>query len=167
MRMIMVALVGLAVACGGTETSVQTESARPPAAGAPAPGAARPDAARPADPASPAEVHEVRMGLAAGQYFFEPATLTIQVGDTVRWININGGPHNVQFKQDQVPPGAAEILNAAMPGRLNSLYGPFLVDSLARYEVSFAGVPPGTYTYVCSPHEMLGMTALLIVAREE
>jgi plastocyanin len=109
-------------------------------------------------------VHEVRMELASGQYRFVPAQLTIQAGDLVRWINVSGGPHNVHFKRDQVPAGAADVLNAAMKGRLQDLQGPFLLDSLASYDVSFVGAPAGSYAYTCSPHEALGMNARLTVA---
>jgi plastocyanin len=39
------------------------------------------------------------------------------------------------------------------------------MDDGAVYEISFAGAPEGTYAYVCTPHEMVGMLATLTVAR--
>jgi len=36
-----------------------------------------------------------------GDNFFSPANLTIQAGDTVRWVNAGGGnPHNVTQNND-------------------------------------------------------------------
>jgi plastocyanin len=103
------------------------------------------------------------MELRDGKYQYSPVDLTIKVGDTVRWINASGGPHNVSFYQDKVPAGAADVLNAAMPNRMGPLSGPLLTDSLAVYQVSFANAPTGTYGYYCIPHEALGMKATLTI----
>ena len=103
------------------------------------------------------------MELVNKKYRFTPATLTIKAGDVVRFINASGGPHNVAFKKDKIPAGAEAVLNAAMKGRISNLGGPFIKDSLAAYEISFAGAPAGSYTYTCLPHELLGMTATLTV----
>ena len=55
-------------------------------------------------------VHEVQMVLNdAGEYRYVPDELTIKVGDTVRWINASGGPHNVAFRVDGIPEGAADV----------------------------------------------------------
>jgi plastocyanin len=149
MRLIWMA-GGLALlACGGTE-------------------AARDEAAAAAAPDTVAVVHEVRMLLnERGDYVYQPAELTIRPGDRVRWVNVSGGPHNVAFYADRIPPGALEVLNAAMPERLGGqdLVGKLLMDDGASYEISFAGAPEGTYAYLCTPHEMMGMQATLIVAR--
>jgi len=104
------------------------------------------------------------MELANKKYRYAPATLTIKAGDVVRFINVSGGPHNVAFKKDKIPAGAQAVLNAAMRGRLQDLMGPYIKDSLATYDVSFAGAPAGSYTYACSPHEPLGMVATLTVS---
>lgn len=146
MNRILTGLALFALACGGDKGasagSRQAQTAAPPAA----------------------PVHEVRMELVKGAFRFTPATLTIKPGDVVRWINWSGGPHNVAFKKDKIPSGAQEVLNAAMKGRVLNLGGPYIKDSLATYDVSFAGAPAGTYTYTCLPHELLGMTATLTVA---
>jgi plastocyanin len=138
------------VACGGT-------------------GVARDDAAAAADTAAVAgTVHEVRMLLSeGGDYVYQPAELTIRPGDRVRWVNVSGGPHNVAFYADRIPAGALEVLNAAMPERLGGqdLVGKLLMEDGAAYEISFAGAPEGTYAYLCTPHEMMGMQATLTVAR--
>ncbi|MBI4500563.1 MAG: hypothetical protein HY700_05320 [Gemmatimonadetes bacterium] len=150
MRRVVGALILFAAACGG-------EKAKP------APAADTSTRPAPTPPAVTGTVHEVKMELVNGNYQFEPITLTIKPGDTVKWINFSGGPHNVQFKKDRVPAGADAVLNAAMAGRMGDLTGPFLIDSLATYQVSFANAPAGTYAYTCQPHEMRGMNATLSV----
>jgi plastocyanin len=121
-----------------------------------------------AAPAHSGAVHEVRMLLTPdGRNVFDPATLTIRPGDRVRWINLSGGPHNVAFYADSIPAGAQVVLNAAMSERLGAqdLVGKLLFDEGEAYEISFAGAPEGRYRYFCTPHEMLGMNAVLTVAR--
>ena len=113
---------------------------------------------------SSATVHEVQMVLTeAGEYKYVPDELTIKVGDTVRWINASGGPHNVQFKPGTVPEGAQAVLNAAMANRMGEMFGPFLMAPNEVYEIDFTGAPAGEYPYVCTPHEMLGMLAALTI----
>ena len=109
-------------------------------------------------------VHEVQMVLtAAGEYRYIPEELTIKAGDTVRWINVSGGPHNVQFKAGRVPDGAEAVLNAAMANRMGSMNGGFVMAPNAVYEIDFTGAPVGGYYYVCTPHEPLGMVATLTI----
>lgn len=150
MRHLIAALAITALACGGGEQAGQ--QAAPPAGGEPA-----------AAVAAVGTVHEVQMELRDGKYQYSPAELTIKVGDTVRWINASGGPHNVSFYQDKIPAGAADVLNGAMPNRMGPLSGPLIADSLATYQVSFTNAPAGTYGYYCIPHEALGMKATLTI----
>lgn len=153
MRELIAALALAGMACGGGEQAGQQQSDAPPAV---APAAAQPAGAT-------GQVHQVRMELRDGTYRYDPATLAIKVGDTVRWLNVNGFPHNVSFYQDQVPAGAADFLRTAMPNQLSPLNGPLLTDSLATYQITFAGAPSGTYNYYCLPHEALGMKARLTI----
>jgi plastocyanin len=150
MRSFVAVFALVVVACSG-------EKGAAPKAGSPA-GASRVGAA------STGTTHDVNMQVVKGKFFFSPDTLTIKPGDAVRWHNLGGGPHNVAFKKDKIPAGADAVLNAAMPNRTSSVTGPFLTDSGATYEVSFAGAPAGSYTYSCQPHELLGMIATLTVA---
>lgn len=153
MRQMIAALALVALACGGDKGG-QPQSA-------PAGEAAQPSAAPAAT--GTGTVHEVSMELKDGKYVFIPVTLTIKPGDTVKWINTSGGPHNVAFFKDKIPAGAAEVLNAAMPNKMQDLAGPFLIEEKAAYEVSFINAPAGQYSYTCQPHEMLGMNATLTV----
>jgi len=109
-------------------------------------------------------VHKVDMVLNdAGEYRFVPAETTIDVGDVVQWVNVSGGPHNVQFFADKMPSGAEGTLNEAMANRIGNLSGELLIAPNAMYEVSFAGAPAGEYAYTCTPHELLGMSATLTI----
>ncbi|HEX9582443.1 MAG TPA: plastocyanin/azurin family copper-binding protein [Gemmatimonadales bacterium] len=154
MRTFVAALALAAIACGGGEQAGQQQ---PPAA---APGGA--PAATPTGGGT-GTVHSVDMELRDGRYVYSPATLTIKVGDTVRWINASGGPHNVAFYGDKIPAGAADVLNNVMSNKMSPLSGPLLIDSMAVYQIGFAGAPTGTYEYFCLPHEALGMKATLTI----
>lgn len=160
MRQLIAALALAMLACGGGEQAgqqaVQQQEQSPAAGPQTAPPVAR-------IAGSTGRVHEVRMELRDGQYLYDPANLTIKVGDAVRWINISGFPHNVSFYQDQIPAGAVDFLRTAMPNQMSPLNGPLFTDSLATYEINFAGAPSGAYNYFCLPHEALGMKGRLTV----
>ena len=165
MRKLLASIALLAMACGGGESG---ETGTPSADEAAEPAqAAAPAAAQAAAPAPvTGTVHEVQMLLTEqGQYVYRPASLTIRLGDAVRWINVSGGPHNVSFYADKVPAGAATVLNGAMANKMSDLTGELLMAPNAVYEISFAGAPAGTYEYFCTPHEMLGMVASLTISQ--
>ncbi|HET7789461.1 MAG TPA: plastocyanin/azurin family copper-binding protein [Gemmatimonadales bacterium] len=140
----------LAVACGG-EKKAADQTAAQPAAAAPA-------------AATTGTVDTIRLtGNGSTQAAFSPAAITIKAGDVVRFINASGGPHNVAFYADSIPGGAATVLNAAMPNRMDNLSSPFLTTPNQTYDVSFAGAPKGTYKGFCTPHVALGMKMTITV----
>ena len=150
MRKLVAAMALTVVACGGGDGEVRVQAL--------AMVGADPTAER-----TPA-VHEVQMVLNdAGEYRYVPDELTIKTGDTVRWINASGGPHNVQFKPDRIPDGAADVLSNAMADQLFPLSGALMMAPNAVYEISFDGAPTGEYYYVCTPHELLNMVATLTI----
>jgi plastocyanin len=116
-----------------------------------------------ARPVAPPTTHRIRMVQAGSQYKFDPATLTIKVGDIVQFQNVSGGPHNIQFDKDHIPAGAKEVLNRAMARRQGDLMGPFLTAANELYSISFAGAPKGTYVFFCLPHQALGMKGTITV----
>ena len=118
------------------------------------PGGAQ--SAPPATPAlaAPPRVIVVRMvervpyGIA-----FEPARVSAQPGDTVRFVQAGGMPHNVEFRS---------IPTAADLGELR--VGPMLVSLGQMYDVVIDGrFLPGKYVYVCTPHEGFGMAGIIYV----
>ena len=132
-----------AVACGKKDQNQTQAQSAPPAA---------PAAAAPAGP-----VVEVKMtGNGSTRAAFEPNSITIPVGATVRFTSVSGFPHNVAFWQDSVPAGGAAVLNANMKNTIDNLSGPFLQQN-ETYEVSFANAPKGTYKGFCTPHQAIGM----------
>src|SRR5437867_12442033 len=140
-----------AVACGGGNKPDASQAA----AAVPATANA---AAAPAAPATAAVVVEVKMtGNGTTKAAFEPATLALKTGTTVRFINVSGGPHNVAFYGDSIPKGAADALKKGMPNPMGDLTGPFLTQPNEKYDVSFAGAPADVYKGYCMPHVALGM----------
>jgi len=133
-----------ALACGkkGDQTQTQSAPPAPPAAGA-------------AAPTGP--VVEVKMtGNGSTKAAFEPSSITIPAGATVRFTSVSGAPHNIAFWSDSVPAGAVPVLQANMKNTVDNLSGPFLQQN-ETYDVSFANAPKGTYKGYCVPHVALGM----------
>lgn len=96
-------------------------------------------------------------------YHFDPARVTIHVGDAVTFQNVMGGPHNVTFWKDSVPSTAGQQLQANMPNTSGPLTGPLLVQPNDSYTISFAKAPAGTYKFYCMPHLALGMRGEIVV----
>ena len=130
-----------------------TTTPTPPAGGTQAAGGA----------AITGTTHEVRMMLDGQTYKFDPANLTIKQGDGVKWIMVSGGPHNVAFDPAKIADDVESVLVANMPNQQAPLSSPYLTQPNETYTVSFAGVKPGTYDYVCTPHVMMGMTGKITV----
>jgi plastocyanin len=87
------------------------------------------------------------------QYAFQPAAITAQRGDTVRFVQASGAPHDVDFKK--MPKGAKITAGEA---------GPYLIDKGQSYNLVIDGrFVDGTYEFVCDPHEGVGMKGTLVV----
>jgi len=91
-----------------------------------------------------------------GVWRFEPQSVSVKPGDTLRFEQTDTAPHNVQFKK--MPKGA----------KLDDLLvGPFLLAPGQTYDLAMDDrFVPGEYRYVCTPHEMLGMKGSFKVVRE-
>jgi plastocyanin len=139
-----------ALACG--KKGDQNQSTQNP----PAPAAAATDSG-----AAPAggQVVEVKMtGNGSTRAAFEPSSITITPGTTVRFTNVSGGPHNIAFWSDSVPSGAAAALQQGMKNTIDNLSGPFLTQPNDTYDVTFpANAPKGNYKGYCVPHVTMGM----------
>jgi plastocyanin len=111
--------------------------------------------------------HEVKMIGDAKGFRFEPANITVKAGDGIKFENEGGGPHNVSFDAATVPADVKSQLNANFGadkdpnGDLASkLTGVAAGDAIT---VSFANIKPGTYSFFCLPHKMMGMTGKVTV----
>jgi plastocyanin len=95
---------------------------------------------------------------------FEPAEVRVAVGDTVRFVNGAGGPHNVQFMPESTTVAAREILDRAMKDRIAPLTSPMFIVSDEKYEFVVPQLPAGRYPFLCSPH-WANMRGAMVVTR--
>ena len=115
----------------------------------------------------PGTMHEVKMIGDAKGFRFEPAPITVKAGDGIKFVNTGGGPHNVSFDAATVPAdvksqlnanfGADKDPNSDLASKLTNVTGG---DAIT---VSFANIKPGTYSFFCLPHKMMGMTGKITV----
>jgi len=151
---IVAALAVLATACGGKKGGGTTETT----------GAAAPPAAPPAAAATGAD-HEIQMvQQGPNSYKFIPDNITIKVGDQVTFKGVSGLQHDVAFYADSIPPGAADVLNAAIQDKPQDLATPMISDGQS-VSISFAGAPTGTYKFYCIPHQAMGMKGTITVTQ--
>ena len=92
--------------------------------------------------AAAAAVHNVSVN----SNFFQPSTLTIQVGDQVIWTQVSGA-HNVNGTQGTFPNNPTSFSSGAVAG--------------GNWTYSFTFTIPGTYSYQCDPHA--GMDGTIVV----
>lgn len=166
---LLVAAAVAMTACGGGEKSASAVDTTATAAAAPAStdttASAAGAAAATAGTAAPitGKTIDVKMVGDAQGYRFDPANITLKVGDGIRFTNVAGGPHNVTFWPDSIPAGSAAQLGSNMPNPMAPLTGPLLVTPNQTYVVSFAGLKPGVYHFYCTPHLALGMKGVVTV----
>jgi plastocyanin len=163
MRVLGVALLSGVVllgACGGGESqNAATDSA---AMAAPAVTPAPTGAMTAVAPTG--TIHEVRMvGDATGSgYRYEPANITVQSGDGIKFINVSGGPHNVAFDPATIPADQKDQLFANMP---NSMDGssPIFIVANEEWILSLGNIKPGKYPFHCTPHLAMNMKGEITV----
>ncbi|WP_269622809.1 plastocyanin [Prochlorococcus marinus] len=91
-----------------------------------------------------AKTVEVKLGTDAGMLAFEPSSVTISTGDSVKFVNNKLAPHNAVFE------GHDELSHpdlAFAPGE--------------SWEETFTSA--GTYDYYCEPHRGAGMVGKVVV----
>jgi plastocyanin len=88
---------------------------------------------------------------------FEPASLTVPKGTTVTWTNTGAVAHTVTFD----PAKASDKSHVALPSGAQ----PFDLANLnGGQSLTHTFDVPGTYKYVCVPHEAAGMTGTVVVS---
>ena len=151
-------------ACGGGDKGANTTDTAATAATQPAAGATTAAASTGAAAPVTGTWHEVKMVGDEKGYRYDPAEITLKQGDGIKFIMVSGGPHNVAFDPAQIPADVKAQLDANMPGqKIGDLSGPLLMNPNEAYEVSFAGVKPGTYDFHCTPHLAMGMKGKVTV----
>ncbi|HUF64498.1 MAG TPA: plastocyanin/azurin family copper-binding protein [Gemmatimonadaceae bacterium] len=107
--------------------------------------------------------HEVRMLGDETGYRYEPANLTIKAGDGVRFINVNGSPHDISFDPNTIPAAGRAQLTANMPNQRAELTSQLFIQPNETYTISFGNVAPGNYPFICIPHLAMGMRGQITV----
>jgi plastocyanin len=94
---------------------------------------------------------------------FDPNELTVSVGDTVTWTNESAESHTVTTTEEELPEGARYFASGGADSEAQArdeLQEGLLTEG-ETFEVTFDR--PGTYAYVCIPHEDAGMTGSIVV----
>ena len=96
-------------------------------------------------------------------FVFDPSTVTIQPGTTVRWYNDGTVPHTVTAYDGRLPAGAAYFASGGFGterAARNEVRGG-LVREGETFEHTFEVA--GRYEYFCVPHEGSGMVGTVRV----
>ncbi|MDB9313094.1 plastocyanin [Spirulina sp. CS-785/01] len=102
-----------------------------------------------------AETYTIKMGADDGSLVYVPDTLTVQPGDTVKFVMNKLAPHNAVF--NKVPGG----IDKASLSHNKLLFSPG--ESYATNIPEDA--PAGEYEFYCQPHRGAGMVGKLIVEK--
>lgn len=92
----------------------------------------------------------------SNQLNFEPASVTIDSGETIKFVNDSALLHTV----------TADPAKARNPDSTSLPEGAVTFDSgnlAAGEHFSYTFTTPGTYQYFCIPHEAAGMTGTIVV----
>ena len=96
---------------------------------------------------------------------FVPEELTVEVGDTVRWINDSREGHTVSAFDDSQPDGAEYFASGGFDSLEEAREGwddqEGLMYTCDTFEHTFH--TPGAHHYVCLPHEAAGMVGTIYV----
>lgn len=140
-------------ACGGEKKSADVESADTAAV---ATTEAAPTGTATFAPVT-GTIHTVRMVGDDKGYYYDPADITVKVGDGIKFVNVSGGPHNVAFDVNEVPADARAQLAVNMPNAVSELSSPMFITPNEEWTMSFGNVKPGSYTAHCTPHLAMNM----------
>ena len=109
-----------------------------------------------ASPAA-AETYTIKMGTDKGLLQFEPKSVTIKPGDTVKWVMNKVPPHNAVFDAPKIPGADKALAKQLSHEKLTFSPG-------ESFETTFpADTPSGTYPFYCQPHRGAGMAGKVIV----
>ncbi|MGC1678142.1 MAG: plastocyanin/azurin family copper-binding protein [Candidatus Binataceae bacterium] len=89
---------------------------------------------------------------------YEPARVTVKVGEPVQWINTGKSVHSVTL----VPDDAQNPKDASEPSGAKTFDSGFMPPGGT---FSYTFTMPGTYHYFCVPHEKAGMVGVVTVKK--
>jgi plastocyanin len=87
---------------------------------------------------------------------FEPAHVTVEVGQTVEWRSVSRHEHTVTANPDL----AANPAHVVLPEGAEPFHSGAIAPG-SGYTYTFN--VPGIYYYVCLPHEEMGMVGIVVV----
>jgi len=96
---------------------------------------------------------------------FEPATITVDVGDEVVWYNNSARAHSITAYEDGIPEGATYFATGGYDSETTAreawdgMSGSITTGEKYRHTFEVAG----TYNYFCIPHERAGMVGQVVV----
>ncbi len=94
---------------------------------------------------------------------FDPAEITVSVGDTVTWENVGSVAHSVTAYEDEIPDGATYFASGGFDSESaarDAYPNEGAVGSGETYEHTFETA--GEFQYFCIPHES-GMKGTVVV----
>ncbi|HEX7937684.1 MAG TPA: plastocyanin/azurin family copper-binding protein, partial [Gemmatimonadaceae bacterium] len=94
---------------------------------------------------------------------FRPDQIHARAGDTLKFVNGNGGPHNVKFADDSIAAPVRALLEKAMGGeKIGPMSSPLFIDPGETYSFVIPGLPRGRYPLYCLPHQVNMRGALIV-----
>lgn len=109
------------------------------------------------DPAN-AATRPIVIKMADKPAVYEPAKITVKVGEPVQWINNGKAVHSVTL----VPDDAQNPKDASEPAGAKTFDSGFMPPGGT---FSYTFTVPGTYHYFCVPHEKAGMVGVVTVKK--
>lgn len=83
---------------------------------------------------------------------FDPREIRALPGDTIRFVNGMGGPHNVQFMAESISVVDRKRIDDAMKTRIAPLTSPMFIIEGETFVLVVPELPAGRYPFLCSPH---------------
>jgi plastocyanin len=87
---------------------------------------------------------------------YQPANLTVKVGDTVEWKNIGNSVHHASSD----PSTAVNPADVSNPPGAKPFDSGFLQPGQS---FTYTFTAPGKYKFICAPHETSGMSGEVVV----
>lgn len=94
---------------------------------------------------------------------FDPGTVTVRAGETLRFVNDSSQAHTVTAYEDSLPDGLRYFSSGGFDAEQNARddVGRALIDPGESFEVTFS--VPGRVRYFCIPHETQKMVGTIVV----
>lgn len=104
-------------------------------------------------------VHTVHLEHTEDGERVQPMQVTVRAGDLVQFVTRDRQVHAISFVLEGLPGPAASFLRESWQDR-----SPPLVEMGARFVVTFAGAPPGTYPFVVTGNSEDGHGTIVVAS---